>query len=115
VLDQLSRYSRHVYGFPCKHIDILPQEADERVFLFGLQGDPNASHLGLVTQDQFHLFGLLRLCSSTGGCLAWNLQIGRKDLLGIGDGLLHADQELEGFSGCVTLLLLVVSDEHIAP
>jgi hypothetical protein len=50
-----------------------------------------------------------------GGFLAWNLQISGRDLLGIGDGLLHVDLELEGFSNCVTLLFVVVSDEHIAP
>jgi hypothetical protein len=41
--------------------------------------------------------------------------IGGRDLLSIGDGLLHVDRELEGFSGCVTLLLAVISDENIAP
>jgi hypothetical protein len=50
-----------------------------------------------------------------GGLLAQNLQIDERDLLGVGDGLLHADRELEGFSSCVTLLLIAVSDEHIAP
>jgi hypothetical protein len=49
-----------------------------------------------------------------GGLLARNLQIDGRDLLGVGDGLLHADRELEGFSSCITLLLTAVSDEHIA-
>jgi hypothetical protein len=49
-----------------------------------------------------------------GGFFDWNLKIGGRNLLGVGDGLLHADRELEGFSSCITLLLTVVGDENIA-
>jgi hypothetical protein len=35
VLDYLPRDTRHVYRLPGKHVSVVPQELDERAFLFG--------------------------------------------------------------------------------
>jgi hypothetical protein len=47
--------------------------------------------------------------------LVGSITIGGRNLLGVGDGLLQVDIELEGFSNYITLLLAVVGDENITP
>ena len=37
VLNELSRYTRHVRRFPCKDVTVLTDELDERAFLFRIQ------------------------------------------------------------------------------
>src|SRR4051812_17108522 len=51
VLNQLPGNAGDVRSFPCKHIDIRPQEGDERVFLFVVKGGAygeSSSHAVLV-------------------------------------------------------------------
>jgi hypothetical protein len=37
VFDPVSRYTGHVRWFSSEHDDVLSQEPDERVFLFGVK------------------------------------------------------------------------------
>ena len=55
MLDQVTRYTGHVHGFPCEDAHVVPQKLDERAFLFvsEVRGDPGG--LGRITQDQFYL------------------------------------------------------------
>jgi hypothetical protein len=81
MLDQLPRYTGHICRFPCKHAYVLPQEADESVFLFGIQVGPDAGRLGLIILDQLHLLGLVRLRSGTSESLSLVLIINDTKLL----------------------------------
>ena len=61
MLDQLLRNARHVNRFPCKHIDVSMEEADEHIFLFGVEMGPNPGHLASVADHELNLlcvFGL---------------------------------------------------------
>ena len=61
MLDQLSRNVRHVSRFPCKHVDISVKEADERVFLFGVEMGPDPGCPASVADHEIYLlcvFGL---------------------------------------------------------
>jgi hypothetical protein len=72
VLDQLPRRAGHIRGLPCEDVDVLPKEAEERVFLFITKVGPDPSSLGLVAGDENHLLGLGH---SSGGLHGWNLQL----------------------------------------
>jgi hypothetical protein len=61
VLDQVPRNDGHVSGFPCEHADIVPQEPDERVFLFRIQVGPDEGRLVGVFIDQLDLLVLVGL------------------------------------------------------
>jgi hypothetical protein len=61
VLDQVPRNAGHVSGFPCEHAEVVPQEPDERVFLFRIQVGPNKGRLAGVVIDQLDLLVLVGL------------------------------------------------------
>ena len=46
VLDHLPRDPGHIGRLPCKHIDVSPEEGDERAFLFVTQITANSDDLG---------------------------------------------------------------------
>jgi hypothetical protein len=48
VLDQLPRHSWHVRWFPCEDVAVSPEEADEHVFLFGVEAGPDGGGLVAV-------------------------------------------------------------------
>jgi hypothetical protein len=81
VLDQLPRHAEHIRELPCEDVDVLPKEADERVFLFVAEVGPDPSSLGLVTGDENHLLHLLRLGRSSGRLHGWDLQLLQGDVL----------------------------------
>jgi hypothetical protein len=60
----------HIRGLPREDVDMLPKEADERIFLFIAKVGPDPSSLGLVVGDENHL---LRLGHSSGGLHGWDL------------------------------------------
>ena len=50
VLDHLPGDPGHVGWFPCKHVDIRPEEGDERVFLFLPQLPYGDGFLGIIPE-----------------------------------------------------------------
>ena len=61
MLDQLSRNAGHVSRFPYKHVDVSADEADERVFLFGVETGPDPGRPASVADHELNLlyvFGL---------------------------------------------------------
>jgi hypothetical protein len=48
VLSQLPRDSSHVGRAPCEDVGIVPEEAGEREFLFGVEVGPDDDFLGFV-------------------------------------------------------------------
>jgi hypothetical protein len=56
VLSQLPRDSRHVGWAPCKDVDVVPEEAGESEFLFGVEVSPDDDFLGCVGQAEANLF-----------------------------------------------------------
>jgi hypothetical protein len=76
MLDQVSGDIGHIYRFPCKNTYIVPQEPDERIFLFRIQSGYDESHLLGVVIDQLDLFVLLGfdvfLGAYSSGILSWS-------------------------------------------
>jgi hypothetical protein len=48
VLSQLPRDFGHVGRAPCKDVGVVPEEASEREFLFGVEVSPDDDFLGCV-------------------------------------------------------------------
>ena len=63
VLDHLTENVGDVGGLPCKHIDIRPQEGDERAFLFVVEGGAYGESSSRTILLDGHLLGLW-WCSS---------------------------------------------------
>jgi hypothetical protein len=59
VLDQLLGDIGHVHRFTCEDVDGLLEEADECIFLFGIEAGPNPSGLGWITRDEVDLLYFL--------------------------------------------------------
>jgi hypothetical protein len=58
VLSQLPRDSRHVGRAPCEDVGVVPEEAGEHEFLFGVEVGPDDDFLGCVGQAEAnHLDG----------------------------------------------------------
>jgi hypothetical protein len=71
----------HIRGLPREDVDMLPEEADEHIFLFVVKVGPDPSSLGLVIGDENHLLHLLRLGHNSGGLHGWDLQLLQGDVL----------------------------------
>jgi hypothetical protein len=73
VLSQLPRDFRHVGRTPCEDVGVVPEEAGEREFLFGVEVGPDNDFLGCVGQTEANLLDgwtwvkavLVRFCSGT--------------------------------------------------
>ena len=52
MLDQFPGNTGHVYGFPCQNAYVVPQNPDERVFLFRVQVGSDESRLLRIIVDQ---------------------------------------------------------------
>ena len=61
MLDQLPRNTDHVSRFPCKHIDVSTEEANERVFLFGVKMGPNPGRLASIADHELNLLCVVGL------------------------------------------------------
>jgi hypothetical protein len=48
VLNQLPRDSRHIRWTPCEDVGVIPEEAGEREFPFGVEVGPDDDFLGRV-------------------------------------------------------------------
>ena len=57
VLNHLPGNAEDVGCLPCKHIDIRPQEGDERVFLFVIKGGAYGKSPSRVVLLDGHLLG----------------------------------------------------------
>jgi hypothetical protein len=55
VLSQLPRNSRHIGWTPCEDVSVVPEEAGEREFLFGVEVSPDDDFLGCVGQVEANL------------------------------------------------------------
>jgi hypothetical protein len=55
LLSQLTRDSEHVGWAPCKDVGVVPEEAGEREFLFGVEVSPDDDFLGCVGQAEANL------------------------------------------------------------
>jgi hypothetical protein len=52
VLSQLPGDARHVRWTPCENVSVVPEEAGEREFLFGVEVGPDDHFLGCVGQAE---------------------------------------------------------------
>jgi hypothetical protein len=57
VLNHLPRNLRHLRRLLGKHVDIIPEEGDERVFLFAIQITRDTSSLSSLGSDLDGLHG----------------------------------------------------------
>jgi hypothetical protein len=55
VLSQLPGVTRHVGWAPCEDVSVVPEEAGEREFLFGVEVGPDDDFLGCVGQAEANL------------------------------------------------------------
>jgi hypothetical protein len=55
VLSQLPGDSRHIRWTPCEDVSIVPEDAGEREFLFGVEVGPDDDFLGCVGQAEANL------------------------------------------------------------
>jgi hypothetical protein len=55
VLSQLPGDTRHIGWTPCENISVVPEEAGEREFLFGVEVGPDDDFLGCVGQAEANL------------------------------------------------------------
>ena len=92
VLNYFPGNTGDVRWLPCKHIDIRPQEGDERPFLFAVEGGAYSESSARVVLLNGHLLGL-RWCSFgflalAGGALwhvlDWTTTLRRGALAGVG-------------------------------
>jgi hypothetical protein len=52
VLDDFSRDSLNVGGFPCKHIEVRFEEVDEHAFLFRIERRLDTERTAVVRDDR---------------------------------------------------------------
>jgi hypothetical protein len=86
VLSQLHGDSRHIGWTPCEDVSVVPEEAGEREFLFGVEVGPDDDFLGCVGQPEANLLDSWtwvqgRACAF----LLWCLQGSLVDLGCLGD------------------------------
>jgi hypothetical protein len=55
VLSQLPGHTRHIGWTPCENVSIVPEEAGEHEFLFGVEVGPDDQFLGCVEQAEANL------------------------------------------------------------
>jgi hypothetical protein len=55
VLSQLPGDSKHIGRTPCEDVSVVPEEAGEREFLFGVEVGPDDDFLGCVGQAEANL------------------------------------------------------------
>jgi hypothetical protein len=73
VLSQLPRDTRHIRWTPCENVSVVPKEAGECEFLFGVEVGPDDNFLGCVGQAEANLLDswtwskavVVRFCSGT--------------------------------------------------
>ena len=88
----------HVSRFPCKHINIFAEEADERVFLFGVEMGPNPGRLASVADHELNLLCVFELSRRPRWLLSRDRLLLRWDLLGVSDASPHFGQEIHHIS-----------------
>jgi len=74
------------------------KEADEHIFLFGVEMGPNPGHLASVTDHELNLLCVFGLSHRPRWLLSWDHLLLHWDLLGIGDGTLHSSREIHCIS-----------------
>jgi hypothetical protein len=55
VLNQLPGDSRHIGRTPCEDVGVVPEEAGERKFLFGIEVGPDDDFLRCIGQTEANL------------------------------------------------------------
>jgi hypothetical protein len=56
VLSQLPGDNRHIGWTPCENVSVVPEEAGEYEFLFGVEVGPDDNFIGCVGQVEANLF-----------------------------------------------------------
>ena len=90
MLNQFPRNAGHVSSLSCKHVDVSVEEADERVFLFGVEMGPNPSHLASVTDHELNLLCVFGLSHRPRWLLSQDRLLLCWDLHRVGDANLHS-------------------------
>ena len=108
MLDQLLGNAGHVSRIPCKHIDVSTEEADQRVFLFGVQMGPNLGRLALATDHELNLLCVFGLSCRSRWLLSWDRLLLHWDLLGVGDASLYSGREIHRISDGESFSFVVV-------
>jgi hypothetical protein len=86
VLSQLPGDSRHVGWTPCEDVSVVPEEACEREFLFGVEVGPDDDFLGCVRQVEANLLDSWTQFQRCGcALLLWYLQSCLVDLSCLSD------------------------------
>jgi len=108
VLDQLPRNARPVSRFPCKHVNVSTEEADERIFLFGVKMGPDPGCLASITDDELDLLGIFGLSRRMRWLLGRDCLLLHWQLLGVGDASLHSGGEVHCFGNGESLSFTVI-------
>ena len=74
------------------------EEANERVFLFGVEMGPNPGHLTSVTDHELNLLCVFGLSHRPRWLLSQDRLLLRWDLLGVGDASLQSSREIHRIS-----------------
>jgi hypothetical protein len=86
VLNQLPGDARHVGWTPCEDVSVVPEEAGECEFRFGVEVGPDDDFLGCVGQAEANfLDSQTRVQGRTCTLLLWYLQGSLVDLGCLGD------------------------------
>ena len=90
MLDQFLRNTGYVGRFPCKHVDVSMEEADERVFLFRVEMGPDPGRPASVADHELNLLCVFGLTRRPRWLLSWDRLLLCWDLLGVGDANLYS-------------------------
>ena len=115
MLNQVPRNSGHVSRFPCEYAHVVPQELDERAFLFISKGGANARSLGRIVRDQLHDLKVRRLVHLPRGSLVRDLRVFYRKPLGLFLYFYCADAHIQHLREVETFLFTHVSDVYISP
>ena len=113
VLNHLPGNARDVGCLPCKHVDICPQEGDERAFLFAVKGEAYGKSPAHAILLDGHLLGFRRghlILLALAGRSLWHVLSGHTILrrcvfAGVIAGTLARARSLAGGRGLTGLLL----------
>ena len=89
------------------------EEADERVFLFGVEIGPDLRHLAFVIDDDLDLLCVFGLSRSLRWLLSQDCLLLCWDLLGVSDASLHSSREIHRISDGESFSFTVVGGGDI--
>ena len=84
------------------------EEADEHIFLFGVEMGPNPGHLASVADHELNLLCVFGLSHRPRWLLSWDRLLLHWNLLGVGDASLHSGREIHRISDGESFSFVVV-------